>query len=382
MIPDCKTRGVPANQDDEVPRSGSMTARLHDCTTYNNIPMKQLSILVILILLLVSCKTNELYINVLHPAPVTVPPEIKSVGVINRSIPTDETKIADLIDKVLSLEGTDLDKDGAWESVRGLTEELMANGRFTGVRELRDIDFRASRIGVLPPPLSMEIVEKVCRETGTDALFSLERFDTDTRLNYSTNKVRRDTPLGGIPLLEHQVSMEVIIKTGWRIYVPSGPGILDEFSFAESLAFIGKGINPVAAVTSLMARKEAVKEVSRTAGHNYALRLLPYRLSIEREYFVKGTENFRTAKRKARTGNWDEAGLLWAKETESPSRKIAGRAFYNMAVISEINGNIDEAIEWARRSYEDFNIRKGLRYMRMLEARKQDDVLLRIQEEM
>lgn len=344
--------------------------------------MKQLSILAVITLLLGSCKTNELYINALLPAPVTIPSEIKTVGVINRSIPTDETEIADLIDKVLSLEGADLDKDGAWESVRGLTEELMSNGRFTGVKELSDIDFRASRIGVLPPPLSTEIVEKICKETGTDALFSLERFDTDTRLNYSTSKVRRDTPLGGIPLLEHQVRMEVIIKTGWRIYVPSGPGIIDEFSFAESLDFFGRGINPVAAVTSLLARKEAVKEVSRTAGHNYALRLLPYRLRIEREYFVKGSDNFRIAKRKARTGNWDEAGLLWARETENPSRKIAGRAFYNMAIISEINGNIDEAVEWARRSYEDFNVRKGLRYLRMLEARKQDELLLRIQEEM
>lgn len=344
--------------------------------------MKQLLILTISVILLASCKTNELYINVLRPAPVTVPPEIKSVGVINRSIPTDETKVADLIDKVLSLEGTDLDKDGAWESVRGLTEELKTNNRFTEVKELSNIDFRASRIGVLPPPLSMEIIEKVCRETGTDALFSLERFDTDTRLNYSTNKVRKDTPFGGMPLLEHQVSMEVIIKTGWRIYVPSVNAIIDEFSFAESLAFIGRGVNPVAAVTSLLARKEAVKEVSRIAGHNYALRLLPYRLRIEREYFVKGTDNFRTAKRKARTGNWDEAGLLWAKETENPSRKIAGRAFYNMAVISEINGNIDEAMEWARRSYEDFNVRKGLKYLRLLEGRKHDDIILKLQDEM
>ncbi|NSW94042.1 MAG: hypothetical protein HPY62_04945, partial [Bacteroidales bacterium] len=159
-------------------------------------------------------------------------------------------------------------------------------------------------------------------------------------------------------------------------------GIIDEFSFAESLAFFGRGINPVEAVTSLLARKEAVKEVSRIAGHNYALRLLPYRLRIEREYFVKGNDNFKTAKRKARTGNWDEAGLIWAKETENPSRKIAGRAFFNMAVISEINGNIDEAIEWARRSYEDFNVRKGLKYLRLLEGRKHDDIVLKMQEEM
>jgi hypothetical protein len=99
-----------------------------------------------------SCKTNELYINVLQPAPVTLPSYIKKVGVINRSIPTDETKLVDVIDKVLSLEGADLDKDGAWESIAGLAEELSGNERFTEVKPLNNIDLKASRLGVFPAP--------------------------------------------------------------------------------------------------------------------------------------------------------------------------------------------------------------------------------------
>jgi hypothetical protein len=61
--------------------------------------------------------------------------------------------------------------------------------------------------------------------------------------------------------------METIIKTGWRIYDPVEESILDEISFAESLVFSGKGINPAVAVAALTGRKEAVREVSRNAGH-------------------------------------------------------------------------------------------------------------------
>lgn len=332
-------------------------------------------------ILLASCKTNQLFINVTQPAPVTISPLIKSVGVINRSMPTDETKLVDVIDKVLSLEGADLDKDGAWSSITGLADELKANDRFTEVKLLNEIDFKASRVGILPAPLNTVIVDSICRVTGTDALFALERFDTDTRINYSAKMARVNSPLGSIPVPEHQAEMETIIKTGWRIYDPSAGGILDEYSFVESLLYSGKGINPVAALEGLINRKEAVKEVSNNAGHTYAQRLLPYRLRVTRDYFVKGSGKFKVAKRKAQTGNWDEAGQLWETETGNTKNKVAGRACYNMAIISEINGNLDEALGWARKSWEDYGIRRGLNYTRILEGRKYNEGILKIQEE-
>ncbi len=343
--------------------------------------MKKYTIIILTTVVVASCKTNELYINVLQPAPVTIPAYVKKAGIINRSIPTDETKLVDIIDKTLSLEGADMDRDGAWESIRGLTEELSLNDRFTEVKQLDDIDFRASRIGLLPPPLSWEIVDKICTETGNDALFALERFDTDTKLSYSARKTDIKTPLGTLPGLEHEAAMESIVKTGWRIYDPAGRSILDEFNFAESIVFYGRGINPVAAVAALAGRKEAVKDVSNKAGHTYALRILPYRLRVTRDYYVKGTYNFKIAKRKARTGKWDEAGQLWEQETMNPRRKVAGRACYNMAIINEINGYLEDAIGWAQKAYEDYNIKRGLRYLRILENRMYNNEILRIQEE-
>jgi hypothetical protein len=341
--------------------------------------MKRFTVILLAAILFVSCKTNDLYINVLQPAPVTLPEGIEKIGIINRSIPTDETKLVDDLDKTLSLEGADLDRDGAWESIAGLNEELNANDRFSEVRLLKDIDFRASALGVLPPPLTGRLVDSICDIAGTDALFALERFDTDTKVDFATHEGKIETPFGSIPSIGLEVTMETFIKTGWRIYSP-GSGLADEYSFVESLVFKAKGNNPVAAVAALTGRVEAIREVSRNAGNKYAMRILPYRIRVTREYFVKGTDNFKIAKRKAQTGKWDEAGKLWEVETGNPDMKVAGRAYYNMAIINEIDGELDRALEWAQKAYEDYNIKRALDYVRILEGRIYNNELLKLQD--
>jgi len=343
--------------------------------------MKKYLLLPLIAAVTFSCATQELYLNVTQPAPVTIAPEIKTVGIIDRSTPTDQTKSLDALDKFLTLEGADLDSIGTLEAIKGVTQELAANDRFNEVKLLTGLKFKASGLGGLPAPLTWEQVEGICRENGTQALFALELYDTDTRVNYSTGKTSIKTPLGNIPALQHNASMETLVKTGWRIYSPADRAILDEHIVAESIVFSGQGINPVAAVAGMINRKDAVKEVSKKAGHVYAIRLIPYRLRVTRDYFVKGTDNFKVAKRRAQLGKWDEAAELWQKETENPKMKIAGRAHYNMAIISEINGNLDDAVAWAQKAYSDFRNKEGLRYVRILENRKYNEEVLSYQEQ-
>ncbi|HOS71701.1 MAG TPA: DUF6340 family protein [Bacteroidales bacterium] len=343
--------------------------------------MKKLLFVFIFSCVLFSCKTSQLTLSVTEPAPVTLPREIRKVGVINRSIPTDETKLLDIIDKALSLEGADLDRDGAEQCVKGLTEELMTNRRFDEVRNLAEIDFRTPKLGnIFPVPLSWEIVDKIAEEQEIDALFSLDYFDTEARVNYSTGRTDIKAP-GGIvvPAVEHRAEMETIVRTGWRIYCPADRLIADEYHDLQSVKYSGRGVSPLVAVAGLIKRKDAIMEVSRLAGHDYALRLIPFSRRVSREYFVRGTDNFRIARRKAQAGQWEEAGMLWEKETSGSRPKIAGRACHNMGIISEINGDVKLALSWAQKAYGDYNIKKSLNYVRILENRIRKADLLEYQ---
>ena len=72
----------------------------------------------------------------------------------------------------------------------------------------------------------------------------------------------------------------------------------------------------------------------------------------------------------AQTGNWTEAAKIWETETRNPDPKVAGSACYNMAIINEINGDLDAAIGWAQKGYENYANRLSLYYVNILKNRK------------
>jgi hypothetical protein len=339
--------------------------------------MKRLILIALAVVAITSCKTQQLYLTITQPAPVTIPTYIKSVGVIDRTTPTEATKNLDNLDKVLSLEGSDLDSVGKRGGLEGLSDELLSNGRFTEVKDLTAIDFRTSSMGAFPLPLSWDIVESLCTDQNTDAVFAMELYDTDTRVFHEPSGGNNATEKVLSAVFEPNTSIETLVTLGWRIYDPRDKVILDEFQMTRSIVTTGSIASTAIALTG---RKEAVKKASITAGHDYALRLLPYNIRVTRDYFVKGTNNFKIAKRKAQNGNWDDAGTLWEKETTNSKSKIAGRAAYNMAIINEINGNLEEAIKWAEKSWEDYKTKQGKHYVWILKDRLKAVELLNYQE--
>lgn len=339
--------------------------------------MKNLYLLLAVSAVLCSCSsTNKMSLSVLNPAPVTIPAHVKNITIVNRSLPLNENRVFDAADKILSFEGAALDKEGSNAGINGLATELSRNEKFTNVQVLTQTQFGNKVPSMFPTPLTWDEVEKLCEEHNSDALFSLELFDTDSKISYSAQPVKINTPLGKIPAMEQEANMLTNVKTGWRIYDLRSKYILDEFAIGRHLNYRARGINPVIAANALIGRKEAVKEVGTRTGEGYAQRVTPYWLRVSRDYYVRGTGNFAVAKRKAQTGNWDAAGKLWLDETKNGKRKVAGRACYNMAIISEINGNLDEAINWARKSYEDYNCKLALYYIRLLEQRKINNSIL------
>lgn len=318
-------------------------------------------------------------LSVQEPAPVSVPPYIKRVGIIDRSITSQQNKVVDITDKIFSLEGVELDKAGAASGMNALLLELQRDPRFENVEIIPEKLTTVNPV-LFPTPLPWDKVDEICRKYDIDALFSLELFDTDSKVSYSSHPTKINTPLGTIPAVEHEASMRTLVKMGWRIYDNHSKFLLDEFAVGENLGYVGRGVNPVVAANALISRKEAVKEVANKSGEAYAMRIIPLWFRVSRDYYVRGNRNFSIAKRKAQTRNWDQAGDIWLKETSHPKGKIAGRACYNMAIISEINGDVDKAIKWAQQSYENYNNKLALRYVRVLQDRQYRMELLKKQQ--
>ena len=71
----------------------------------------------------------------------------------------------------------------------------------------------------------------------------------------------------------------------------------------------------------------------------------------------------------ARRGDWAEASKIWEALSKSSSNKLAKRATYNRAVAAEMQGDFDEALVWARKAANNYNLKIADRYIYMLNDR-------------
>ncbi|MRI02141.1 hypothetical protein GH721_16470 [Kriegella sp. EG-1] len=328
-----------------------------------------------------SCvSTNQLTMNAIEPAPVTIAGDVQNIGIINRSLPSEGHKTIDQIDKILSIEGKNLDKHGAAAAAIALQEELIAEGRFSNIVQIENETELQKGLGVLPATLTWTQVEALCDKYAVDVIFSLAYYDTDTKVDYKQTTVNVPNSLGvKLPIPGHEVTLRTHIKNGWRVYDPQSKLILDEYNYNEYVVGVGKGVNPIEAVKTVINRKEAVVEHSKNIGNAYARRIRPYKRRVTRNYFVKGTDNFVVAKRRAQTGDWDGAAQLWERELGNSDEKVAGRAYYNMAISNEINGDLDKAVEYASKSYSDYRNSEALRYLDILRYRQRQNQKLNSQ---
>lgn len=329
-------------------------------------------LLITLTILLHSCSsTNQLTLTVTEPAPVYINKNITKIGIINRSIPDKKYEAFDAIDKILTLEGKELDKKGGIAAIENLKDELLKNNRIQSVVIIDSVDFKKYGIDQFSAELSWAKIDEICKKHNIEALYELSFYDTDSNINYKTITSQVNNNFGiKIPIIEHEATVNTLIKSGWRIYDNKDKVLSDYYTTAKTVTLSGRGINPLKAFETILGRKDAVINVSKNMGYEYALRILPYNLRVSRDYYVKGTNNFEIGQRRAQAGKWDNAAELWLLETNNHDPKIAGRACYNMAIINEINGDLDKAIEWATKSYTDYNDKIALRYLNVLKNRK------------
>lgn len=315
--------------------------------------------------------------SAVEPARITLPSGVVKIGIINRSLPSEANRTVDAIDKILSLEGRNLDKEGAESAVTGLYDELSQNERFEKISIIDSIAIQRKGLAIFPAALQWEAVEQICEEFDVDILFSLEFYDTDTKADYQVEMVSVPNPLGiDVSLPGHKVTLNTLIKNGWRVYDPMNKRLLDEFVSNDQIVSVGQGVNPVKAIEAIIGRKEIILQHGTNIGNAYGLNVRQLKRRVSRNYFVRGTDNFKIAQRRAQTNDWEGAADLWEKELDNKKEKVAGRACYNMAIINEINGDLETAMEWASKSYSDYRNKEGLRYANILKNRMAGEALL------
>jgi hypothetical protein len=332
----------------------------------------KLSVLLASALLLISCKTSYMAVDVLKPARIDVPTEIKSVAIINRSLPAKEERAMNIIEGVISGEGIFNDRLGSEKCVAGAVELLNNSPRFKAVLP-GDIDLRGTGTDVWPPVLEWNIISDISNRYNADAVIALETFDSDSHTNFDRHEYTREEDGRKVRYVEYRAEVNMQIEAGWRIYYTDREQIVDENVYVDHISWDAKGPTREAAKRNLPSKGRIIEDAGFFAGQQYATRISPVWIRVSRTFYSKGSEELERASRYAKQGNWDEAAEIWKNTINSSDPKIAGYAAFNLALSYEMNGDLNSALEWAEKSYYDFNNKKARNYINTIKGRIADE---------
>jgi len=328
----------------------------------------------LLLVVFASCNRHT-NLTVLQPAQMKIPDHISTIAVVDRSKPSKGW--LNVLEGVLTGEAIGQDRQSRAEAVRGLSAALTRTPRFA-VKNT-GIEMTGSKAGAnLPPPLDWAEVDRICRQYGADAIVTIESFDSDNSATARRSETKRKDKNGkeyiDITYNSHQ---RTGVNMGWRMYDPANKVILDEFTTNDFLEKDASGKDERTALANLPAAVDISRNVAYTGGQHYGSRIAPLYVEVSRTYYSKAksyTEQMKQATTYVRGNDWKHAAEIW-KNVEvraGENQKAAGRAAYNMAVASEVSGNLDLALEWAQKAWTKYGNKKARNYIQVIQQRQND----------
>ncbi len=336
---------------------------------------------IVLSALLVGCgSTNQLAINIVEPAPVSLSGGVKRIGIVNTHLQPNNKEAKTGLDFLVAADDEYLSKAGTNAAIEGLFKELLNDPRFNSIVRLEESAEIIQSEDGLPSENSWEAIYAICEQYNLDAIFAMAYYQADTQFTLKKTKfLQRDLMRRQKRQNGHELTLETLIENGWRIYDPYKKLVLDEFVFKEQLKSISMGESPLQAYHAIGSIKDSLLIKSHKTGKAYGMRLKPFEKTIFRPYYVQGTDNFLEAQAKIENNNLPEAISLWKKELSNDKSKIRAMACHNLAVAYEYLEDLEEALDWAQKSYEHQKNKDSKLYMGELKQRMSRNLLVQQQ---
>lgn len=307
-----------------------------------------------------SCKTVDLRFKLYNPPLVQLPEHVKQIAMVNRTIVDSSKKQQNIFESVITGESVFGDKVGPEDAIFSFSRYMNSYGPVTTV-----IPEKHRLYGNVGPfksdPLKWETVTKICRENKTNALMSLEKFDTNSDAAVSAINTGMQVLNGNVNGVK---DIRYHVMYGWILYDTLTKQIIHYSD--EAVHEIATGVPILAPLPT-----QAVKNTAVHIGEREASKFISSFYWVHRDYYKKGKNaQFSVGVRRAYVNDWDGAIEIWKETAKSANRKTAGRSCYNIAIAYEVKGDLNEALKWARKSYSDYGTKLAHQYVYTLERRQ------------
>ncbi|AKD04498.1 DUF6340 domain-containing protein [Pontibacter korlensis] len=270
-----------------------------------------------------SC-TSVLYVDKTQPAEVAVANEQWKVAVINRFNSSlldikKEKKLAVL-------------EDGARHAFAGAIEGILQDETY----DIVYTDTASYRATTYKEGLEREEVQAIDRQHPHHLLLSLEHFDAF--LEQETVREQDNSKMAYFTL---------VTASTWALYDSTG-NLLDMMVLTEKDLYNTRPVisGLLAVGPSLGNAGAMINDLAWYTGAGYWSRLSPKPVRFSRSYY--STKNLLPAAHKMAANDWSNAIALLEPLADGSHKKDAARAAYNLAVVYEAMGDIEQAKFWAR----------------------------------
>ena len=166
-------------------------------------------------------------------------------------------------------------------------------------------------------------------------------------------------------------TLKIYLSALFRVYDPGTKHLIEKYHYNDTIFWESEGRYLQPAIKNLPSKKDAVSEAAYWSGFYYGKRFIPKWEDVDRFYFTRGHPELREAAILAKEEKWLEAAKIWRVLAYGPDKKVASRAALNMALVSEMNDNLDAALNWAKKSYSLDKKESVEQYLKVLVERIQ-----------
>ncbi len=323
----------------------------------------------------VSCvSTKSLTIEIPQQSKNELPHSIQSLTLVNRTVDGTFSNLdKDSLQKIFYLQNFNYDTiindiQSTDTTLKALGELLFESGRYDFViPENRFLEFEKNSF--LNMPMAWEEAKELCKIYDTDAVLSLDYFKTRVSTNY--NKESFYDPVRDGFAWASFAEMKISYEALFRVYDPVQEKIIMREFFRDTVTWEDAAGSAGVLFERFTPIKTALSEVGIAIALDFSGKISTTWRRESRKLFVKGDANLKQAALFAEDNKWETAMTLWMETLKNTNSKtIKSRAEFNIAVGYELQGEINEAISWALKSYETMYRQVTYDYLEILKRRK------------
>ena len=287
-----------------------------------------------------SCTTlSYTSLDILRPAKVSFDSKANDVLIVNNAVaqPVDyghKTELFNESTKNLKLETDSL----PLFCLGALTEDIAEKEFFNNVYlHANTINGGTDFFTIKSIPL--DSVNAMCSRYNANVLLSLDRFkvnDKITELYYGDTYTYYD-------------ALVARYESQWSIHYP-GKEKYETITFRDTIYWDSESPQRRKAIAGLPKRSDALIDGALYVGRNSIKRFIPYWDKADRYFFNSENKLLKEGMDSALVKNWASAISIWEKGLSKRSLSLKAKLANNIAVAYEISGDVDKAIEYAKKS--------------------------------